>query len=146
MKKLLIIFLSLIIIGTIIIYAVHDKFRIESIISNIESQTGVDIQLNDTSSYIFYPAINFNNENVTISKKNIKLMIHKAKINISKSYWPTSSIELNLISPRINYQGIEIRNAIIDASYKNNIITINKVLLVYLDLVIKKYKIIAIEI
>ena len=125
MKKLLIIFLSLIIIGAIIIYAVHDKFRIESIISNIESQTGVDIQLNDTSSYIFYPAINFSNENVTISKKNIKLIIHKAKINISKSYWPTSSIELNLISPRINYQGIEIRNAIIDASYKNNIITIN---------------------
>ena len=125
MKKLFIIFLSCIIIGAIIIFAVRDRFSIESIISNIESQTGLDIQLNDDSTYVFYPSINFNNENVTISKKNIELIIKKAKINISKSYWPTSSINLNLTAPSINYQGIEIRDAIIDASYKNNTIVIN---------------------
>ena len=125
MKKLFIIFLSCIIIGAIIIFAVRDRFSIESIISNIESQTGLDIQLNDDSKYVFYPSINFNNENVTISKKNIKLIIKKANINISKSYWPTSSINLNLTTPAINYQGIEIRNAFIDASYQNNILTIN---------------------
>ena len=125
MKKLFIIFLSCIIIGAIIIFAVRDRFSIESIISNIESQTGLDIQLNDDSTYVFYPSINFNNENVTISKKNIELIIKKAKINISKSYWPTSSISLNLTTPAINYQGIEIRNAFIDASYQNNILTIN---------------------
>ena len=72
------------------------ELNIESIISDIESQTGLDIQLNDDSTYVFYPLINFNNENVTISKKNIELIINKAKINISKSYWPTSSINLNL--------------------------------------------------
>ncbi len=125
MKKLFIIFLSCIIIGAIIIFAVRDQFRIESIISNIESQTGLDIQLNDESTYVFYPSINFNNENVTISKKNIELIINKAKINISKSYWPTSAINLNLTTPAINYQGIEIRNAFADASYQNNILTIN---------------------
>ena len=125
MKKLFFIFLSCIIIGTIIIFAVRDRFSIESIISNIESQTGLDIQLNDDSKYVFYPSINFSNENVTISKKNIKLIIRKAKINISKSYWPTSSINLNLTTSAINYQGIEIRNAFIDASYQNNILTIN---------------------
>ena len=125
MKKLFIIFLSCIIIGAIIIFAVRDRFSIESIISNIESQTGLDIQLNDDSKYVFYPSINFNNENVTISKKNIQLIIKKAKINISKSYWPTSSINLNLTAPSINYQGIEIRDVIIDASYQNNVITIN---------------------
>ena len=125
MKKLFFIFLSCIIIGTIIIFAVRDRFSIESIISNIESQTGLDIQLNDDSKYVFYPSINFSNENVTISKKNIELIIKKAKINISKSYWPTSSINLNLTTPAINYQGIEIRNAFIDASYQNNILTIN---------------------
>ena len=103
MKKLFIIFLSCIIIGAIIIFAVRDRFSIESIISNIESQTGLDIQLNDDSTYVFYPSINFNNENVTISNKNIQLFIKKAKINISKSYWPTSSINLNLTTPAINY-------------------------------------------
>ena len=125
MKKLFIIFLSCIIIGAIIIFAVRDRFSIESIISNIESQTGLDIQLNDDSTYVFYPSINFNNENVTISKKNIELIIKKSKINVSKSYWPTSSINLNLTTPAINYQGIEIRNAFVDASYQNNILTIN---------------------
>ena len=79
MKKLFFIFLSCIIIGTIIIFAVRDRFSIESIISNIESQTGLDIQLNDDSKYVFYPSINFNNENVTISKKNIELIIKKSK-------------------------------------------------------------------
>ena len=125
MKKLFIILLSCIIIGAIIIFAVRDRFSIESIISNIESQTGLDIQLNDDSTYVFYPSINFNNENVTISKKNIELIIKKAKINISKSYWPSSSIDLNIITSAINYQGIEIRNAFVDASYQNNILTIN---------------------
>ena len=125
MKKLFFIFFSCIIIGTIIIFAVRDRFSIESIISNIESQTGLDIQLNDDSKYVFYPSINFNNENVTISKKNIELIIKKSKINVSKSYWPTSSINLNLTTSAINYQGIEIRNAFIDASYQNNILTIN---------------------
>ena len=125
MKKLFFIFLSCIIIGTIIIFAVRDRFSIESIISNIESQTGLDIQLNDDSKYVFYPSINFNNENVTIRKKNIELIIKKANINLSKSYWPTSLISLNLTTPAINYQGIEIRNAFIDASYQNNILTIN---------------------
>ena len=125
MKKLFIIFLSCIIIGAITIFAVRDQFSIESIISNIESQTGLDIQLNDESTYVFYPSINFNNENITISKKNIELIINKAKINISKSYWPTSAINLNLTTSAINYQGIAIRNAFIDASYQNNILTIN---------------------
>ena len=125
MKKLFIIFLSCIIIGAIIIFAVRDRFSIESIISNIESQTGLDIQLNDDSTYVFYPSINFNNENVTIRKKDIELIIKKAKINISKSYWPSSSINLNITTPAINYQGIEIRNTFIDASYQNNILTIN---------------------
>jgi len=126
LKKLFIIFLSCIFIGAIIIFAFRDRFSIESIISNIESQTGLDIQLNDNSTYVFYPSINFKNENVTISNKNIQFIIKKANINISKSYWPTSSTNLNLTTPTINYQGIEIRNAVIDASYKNNIITINK--------------------
>ena len=125
MKKLFIIFLSCIIIGAIIIFSFRDRFSIESIISNIESQTGLDIQLNDNSTYVFYPSINFKNENVTISNKNIQFIIKKANINISKGYWPTSSTNLNLTTPTINYQGIEIRNAVIDASYKNNIITIN---------------------
>ena len=125
MKKLFIIFLSCIVIGAIIIFAVRDRFSIEAIISNIESQTGLDIQLNDTSTYVFYPSINFNNENVTISKKNVQLIVKKTKINISKSYWPRSSVNLNLITPTINYQGIEIRDAVLDASYQNNIITIN---------------------
>ena len=125
MKKLFVIFLSFIIIGVIIIFVVRDRFSIESIISNIENQTGFNIQLNDESTYIFYPSINFNNENVTIMNNNINFVIKKAKINISKSYWPTSSIDLNLTAPTINYQGIEIRSAFIDASYKNDIITIN---------------------
>ena len=125
MKKLFIIFLSCIIIGAIIIFAVRDRFSIESIITDIESQTGLDIQLNDDSKYVFYPSINFNNENVTISKKNIELIIKKAKINISKSYWPSSSIDLNITTPAINYQGIEIRDVFVDASYQNNILTIN---------------------
>ena len=125
MKKLFFILLSCIIIGAIIIFAVRDRFSIETIISNIENQTGLDIRFNDITTYIFYPSINFNNENVTISKKNIQLVIKKANINISKSYWPTSPINLSLTTSTINYQGIEIRDAVIDASYQNNIITIN---------------------
>ena len=125
MKKLFIIFLSCIFIGAIIIFSVRDKISIETIISNIENQTGLDIQLNDISKYVFYPSINFKNENVTISKKDIQLVIKQAKINISKNYWPTSSINLYLTTPTINYQGIEIRDAVIDAYYKNDIITIN---------------------
>ena len=125
MKKLFIIVLSCIFIGAIIIFVVRDRFSVESIISNIENQTGLDIQLNDKSTYVFYPSINFHNENVTISKKNAQFIVKKANINISRSYWPTSSIDLNLATPTINYKGIEIRDALIDVSYKNNIITIN---------------------
>ena len=76
--------LSCVFICAIIIFAVRDRFSVETIISNIENQAGFDIQLNDISKYVFYPSINFNNENVTISKKNIQLVIKKANINISK--------------------------------------------------------------
>ena len=91
MKKLFIFFLSCIIIGTIIIFAVRDRFSIESIISNIESQTGLDIQLNNDSTYVFYPSINFNNENVTISKKDIQLVDYSLNLTVEADLPAVSS-------------------------------------------------------
>ena len=126
MKKFFIISLSIFIISVILIVTLKDKFSLEKIISNIENQNDINIQMNGISTILFYPSINFKNENVNIRKKDIQLLIKKAGINISKSYWPTSSVIIELITPVINFRGLELRDVLVNASYKNKNIQIKK--------------------
>ena len=89
MKKILIVFLALTIISTLILFAFRDRLSINSIISNIEKKTGLEIELKEKNTWVFYPSIILNNSNVNIYKEDSSFKINKANINISKSYWPT---------------------------------------------------------
>ena len=121
MKKLFIVFLSLVFIIILIIFAVRDRLSIDSILSNIEKQTGLEIELKDKNTWIFYPSIIFNNSNVSIEQKDSSLKIKKARININKRYWPTSPFYINLNTDIANYEGIEIHDLVIYAKYSNSV-------------------------
>ena len=72
---------------------------------------------------MFYPKIYFLNNNATISHKQSSLLINNSKLEIIKSYWPFSPFYININSPLININGIEVKNSFIKAKYKNKILT-----------------------
>ena len=106
------------IILILIFIAIRDNFNLNKIITDLEKQTNFTFTLNNESKWNYYPLIKFNN-NITINDKADFFIINNADIDISKNYWPTSPIKIELISPSINVAGIQLSNAIIKSSYKN---------------------------
>ena len=119
MKKIVIIFFTILVVSILIVFILRDRFSTKTIINNIEEQTGLKIELINNGFWNFYPNINYSNSNVIIVQKNNSLSIQNADIQINKSYWPLSPVFLNLNSPTITYKGMEIRNAILQAKYAN---------------------------
>jgi hypothetical protein len=126
-RKILIVLLAVLSICGLIVFTIHDKFNVYTILYSIEKNTGLKIKLNDDNTWAFYPTINFNNKNATIIHKENLLQIKNANININKSYWPTSPLYINLTSPFTNYAGMEISSLVIDANYANNIFDVKKI-------------------
>lgn len=126
MKKIFIGFLVVIFISSLIIFAIRDRLSVKMILSNFEKQTGLEIKLQDENTWIFYPSITYSNPNVEIANKENSLLIKNANFIFNKSYWPTSPIHINLTSPILIYEGMEVRNLEVNAKYINNIINIKK--------------------
>ena len=126
MKKIFIGILAFIFICALILFVIRDQLSINKILSNIEVKTGIKIELLDKNNWIYYPSIIFSNSNVMISLNKNSLRINNAKIHINKSYWPTSPIYIKLTSPNANYEGMEMRDLILNAKYTSNIIIVEK--------------------
>ena len=94
------------------------------ILNTIQEQTGFKIELLDNGIWNFYPFITYSNSNVNMTQKDNSLTVQNANIQINKSYWPLSPFVINLNAPTINYKGMEMRNTIIKAKYRSNIIHI----------------------
>ena len=126
MRKIFTFIVVAAIILILIFIAIKDNFNLNKIIIDLEKQTDLKITLNNESKWNYYPLIKFNN-NITINDNANFLVINNADIDISKNYWPTSPIKINLTTPSINVEGIQLRNAIIKSSYKNKNIFIEKI-------------------
>ena len=124
-KKFIFIAITAIILILICI-AIRDNFNLHKIIAKLEKQTDLTIILNEESKWNYYPHIELRN-NITIKDNADIFIINNADIDVSKNYWPASSININLRSPTINVEGIQLRNATIISSYKNNNITFEKI-------------------
>ena len=111
MKKISLYFLILLVTSIITLFIFKDQLIENFILNNIKKQTGLQIKLQENASWDLFPILNYYNSNVTISHESNSFKIDNAKINLNKNYWPLSPIFINLTSPAINYNGIEIRNS-----------------------------------
>ena len=124
MKKISLYFLILLVTSIITLFIFKDQLIENFILNNIKKQTGLQIKLQENASWDLFPILNYYNSNVTISHESNSFKIDNAKINLNKNYWPLSPIFINLTSPAINYNGIEIRNSNIEVKYMNKTIYI----------------------
>ena len=126
MKRFFIFIAVIAIILTLIFVAIMDNFNLNKIIKDIEKQTNLTIALNNQTKWNYYPHIKFSN-NITIKDNEDFFIINKADINIVKNYWPTSPVYIDLISPTVEVEGIQLRNTRIKSSYKNKNIFFEKI-------------------
>ena len=126
MRKVFTLIVITAIILILIFIAIKDNFNLNKIITDIEKQNDLTITLNNESKWNYYPLIKLNNNITTKDNANF-FIINNADVDIRKNYWPTSPIKINLPSPSINVEGIQLRNAIIKSSYKNKKIFIEKI-------------------
>ena len=126
MRKLLITLLTILIIVVLIVFILTDRFNTEKILGTIEEKTGLNIQLLDEGVWKFYPSITYSNSNVKIMNKDSSFTVENSNILINKSYWPTSPVWMDIIASTVNYKGMEMRNAVLQAKYAKNIIHIEK--------------------
>ena len=84
-KKIVGIFVLLIIIIFLAIYVVVDKILIKNTISNIENKLNLNIYLNEDYSLIFFPKLSLLTK-FDLDKKNLNLFIEKTEFEIYKNY------------------------------------------------------------
>ena len=124
MRKFIVILTAILIIVALIGLILHDRFNEEKILNIIKERTGLNFELQAKNVWDFYPQLNYINPNVNITKNNSSLNIQNAEIQITKSYWPLSPVLIYLKSSFINYEGMEMRNALLKAKYINSILHI----------------------
>ncbi len=84
-KKIVGIFVLLIIIIFLAIYVVVDKILIKNTISNIENKLNLNIYLNEDYSLSFFPKLSLLTK-FDLEKKNLNLFIEKTEFEIYKNY------------------------------------------------------------
>ena len=84
-KKIVGIFVLLIIIIFLAIYVVVDKILIKNTISNIENKLNLNIYLNEDYSLNFFPKLSLLTK-FDLEKKNLNLFIEKTEFEIYKNY------------------------------------------------------------
>ena len=84
-KKIVGIFVLLIIIIFLAIYVVVDKILIKNTISNIEKKLNLNIYLNEDYSLSFFPKLSLLTK-FDLEKKNLNLFIEKTEFEIYKNY------------------------------------------------------------
>ena len=120
MKKIIVCLFIISIIIISILAIIRYKFNTSMIIDTREKKTGLQIELIDQNFWTFYPKIFYNNSKINITQRNSSLNLKNANIVISKNYWPLSPILIYLKSPITNYEGMEMRNALLNAKYSSN--------------------------
>ncbi len=120
-KKIVGIFVLLIIIIFLAIYVVVDKILIKNTISNIENKLNLNIYLNEDYSLSFFPKLSLLTK-FDLEKKNLNLFIEKTEFEIYKNYnnEPTK-YSLNAKSVRI--EKLRVQDLEADGSiykYSNN--------------------------
>ena len=84
-KKIVAIFVLLIIIIFLATYFVVDKILIKNTISNIENKLNLNIYLNEDYSLSFFPKLSLLTK-FDLEKKNLNLLIEKTEFEIYKNY------------------------------------------------------------
>tara|TARA_Y100000590_G_C15581040_1_gene962325 strand:- start:117 stop:1259 length:1143 start_codon:yes stop_codon:yes gene_type:complete len=126
LKKSLILFFALLIIIFLISITIQGKFNVNKLLSDFEKQTGLSIELKEESNLLIYPKIYFFNDNATISHESSSILIRESNLKITKTYWPFSPFYIDLKSPVVIINGLEINNFSIQANYNNKIINFEK--------------------
>lgn len=127
MKKKFVFIAVTAIIFLLILMMIKDNFNLKKIITELEEKTNLTITLNNESKWNYYPVIKYNN-NITVKDSDNFFVINNADIDVSKNYWPPSPINIYMVSPFINVEGIQFRNAIIKSSFKNKNIFFEKII------------------
>ena len=125
MRKILILLISLTIILSLIFFTIKDKLNINKILKNIETDTGINITLQENKQWSYYPKISYQN-NLSLYGNDGKLIIENSNISITKNYGLTSPFVIKYQSPSILYKGINFRDSKINSEYSNKIINLNK--------------------
>ena len=125
MKKNLTLLISLIIILLLIFFSFKDRLNLTKIIENIENNASINIKLQNTQKWSYYPKITYQN-NISLNSKNGNLIIEDSNIIIARNYGIASPIIIKYHAPSILYKGINFRDAKIESEYSNKIINLNK--------------------
>ena len=125
MRRFLVLLISLIIIFSLLFFAIRDKIKINHIIENIKKNTGINIELQDKQKLTYFPQIIYENS-LSITNKKGNLFVKNSDINIIKNYNINTPFLINFKSPSIIYQGINFENSLIESSYDKKVIQINK--------------------
>ena len=104
MRKILISIFSLIIIFSLIFFAIKDKLNINKILANIENDIGINVTLKNKQKWAFFPKISYQNY-ISLNDTNNNLVIKNGSINITRDYWLNSHFIIRLESSSILYKG-----------------------------------------
>ena len=125
MKKIFIFFSIILIICSIIFFAIKDQVDVNKILSKIEKETNFKIFLDEEAVWNFYPHFEYQN-NISIKNSIYNFEMDKGKLLISKGYLPSKPIKINLEAPNFNLEQIQFREPYLKAHYKSNQIFIDK--------------------
>ena len=125
MRKILISIFSLIIIFSLIFFAIKDKLNINKILANIENDIGINVTLKNKKKWAFFPKISYQNY-ISLNDTNNNLVIKNGSINITRDFWLNSPFIIRLESSSILYKGVDFRNSKIESEYNKNFLNLNK--------------------
>ena len=125
MKKIFIFFLVILIISSIIFFAIKDQLDVNKILNKIEKDTNFKVFLEKDEVWTFYPHFEYQN-NISIKNSIYNFEMERGKLLISKDYWPNKPIKINLEAPNFNLEQIQFRESYLKAHYKNKQIFIDK--------------------
>ena len=125
MRKILISIFSLIIISSLIFFAIKDKLNINKILANIEKDIGINVTLKNKKKWAFFPKISYQNY-ISLNDTNNNLVIQDGNINITRDFWLSSPFIITLESSSILYKGVDFRNSKIESEYNKNFLNLNK--------------------
>ena len=125
MKKIIFFLFIIIIIFISIFLFINYKLNINTILKNIEKDTGIHIELLENQKWSYYPYISYNNE-LYIYNKSKNFIIKNSAINIIKNYGLSEPFIIKISSHSINYKGINFKNSKINTEYKNKLLKFKK--------------------
>lgn len=116
-KKILGIFILLIIIIFLALYVVVDKILIKNTITNIEKKLNLNINLNEDYSLNFFPKLSLLTK-FDLDKENLNLFIENAEFEIHKNY-NNKPAEYSLNAKSLKIEKLIVQDLIADGNIYN---------------------------